>query len=89
MEFGVKHKGPAPCVFKIILYSAEGNPAGNDPKWHLHCQWQPWQMLHSIDVDNTAQYTWCSHKHALGLYTRFAKMMASLLLWNIDLKKER
>lgn len=36
------------------------------------------------DVDNTAQYTWCSHKHALGLYIRFAKMMASSSFsWNI------
>lgn len=76
----------APLVFEMSLYPAEGNPVGDDLKWHLHCEWQPWQMLHSIDVDNTAQYTRCAHKHALGLYTRFAKKVASSsssFLWNI------
>lgn len=40
---------------------------------HLQREWQPGQMLHSIDVDDTTRYVWCSHQHALGLYTRFPK----------------
>lgn len=86
MECDVNHRAIA-WQFVFGLFDLFSFSRGIPQKWHLHCEWQRWQMLHSIDVDNTAQYTWCSHKHALGLYTRIAKTVVSSLLWNGKKKK--